>query len=82
MYTFHIEGLLLPRAHQHLKRPCHHPTFCRYAFRSLQHLLPLAFQPMMRLHTHTHMCEAVELPGRSWPLGEGGASHTYTLPVY
>lgn len=33
---------------------------------------------------HTHMCEAVELPGRSWPLAEGGASslaHIHTACI-
>ena len=57
------------------QRPCYHPTF----YRSLQRLLHFNFYDAA---PHTHMCEAVELPGRSWPLAEGGApEHKYTAGI-
>ena len=32
--------------------------------------------------SQTYTCEAVELPGRSWPLAEGGApEHKYTAGI-
>ena len=62
-------------AHWSLRHPCYRPTFCPYALSSLQHLLPLAFQP----HTHVWSSGA---PGAVVAISGGwGLAHIYTACI-